>query len=120
MILTRQLIFEVEALNDSIARCGQYWTARILSAGTLQGCRARHDFVVEPDIQTGGDGLVLSKLALGMAIAQQLGMDAHPGFGAGEVVWVTAGSTEGTWRRTRVLTPVRVLKIRIILIFISC
>ena len=99
---------------DPIAGSGKYGHARVLSAGAGHAGCWRHHSISHPDVQTGGRVLVLAVLALGVAIAPQLGVDADPGLGAHEVVWVGTCSTARAGLRTGLLTIVWVL-----LVFLS-
>ena len=108
MLLTQLLIFIVETLPLAITSRGQGWTAGILEAGALESGGGGDLSVADPDVQTGGDGLVLAKLALGVAIAQQRGVDTHPGPRAGEVRGVGARRALGSRGEAAILAPVGV------------
>ena len=109
MVFAIHFIQALKTFYDSITCCCQYLHGGVLSAGAGHaGCWGHHS-ISHPDVQTGGRVLVLPVLALGVAIAPQLGVDADPGLGAQEVVWVGTRCTARAGLRTGFLAPVGVL-----------
>ena len=88
MVFAIHFIQALKTFYDSITCCCQYLHGRVLSAGAGHAGCWRYKFIFHPDIKAGVHSLVLPVLALGVAIAPQLGVDADPGLGAQEVVWV--------------------------------
>ena len=70
-------------------QCLVYVYTWIHCAGALVGGKTRHHVPIEPETVLAQvatlEVLVLGKLALRVAIAQQLGVDTHPGPGKQEI-----------------------------------